>query len=315
MPNYRCRALFEGFSEAMDNLAQKEGRRDMKIKTICAGVLLVLLWAPGVFGLSVENQVDLLLNSLRFDRTMNARLADGLKIGVVSLNGYAQGQVVATKAEQAFKTLAGKKFRGHQTQVVAIRGSSPEELVQAMVGQGLDLLFVCPSPLECLKRLLIAATSNKVLVFACDAQGVKAGAALAVVDRAGQPRILLNVDAARMQGANFKSSFLRMAECINSAGELKAVYQHPTLVGKRKIVGDDPVYPKMARLAKKEATLVAKLIIAPDGGIRDVNFLKTDKLFENAVRKALNTWRFKPHHIAGRAVPTYTVMNFKFNLN
>lgn len=315
MPYYQGRALINGLSEAVDDHAQKEGRRDMRIRTICAGALLVLLWAPGAMGMSVEGQVDLLLNSLRFDRTMNARLADGLKIGVVSLDNYPQGQVVATKAEQAFKTLAEKKFSNYKTQVVAIRGASPEALVKAMSSQELDLVFVCPSPLECLKSLLIAATSGKILVLACDAEGVRSGAALAVVDRAGRPRILLNVDAARRQGAKFKSSFMRMAECIDSSGELKAVYQHPTLVGKRKLVGDDPVYPKMARLAKKEATLVAKLLIAPDGIIRNVNFLKTDKLFENAVRKALNGWRFKPHHVAGRAVPTYTVMNFKFNLN
>lgn len=297
-----------------NELIRGEGR-NMKSRIVMVGVFLGLCWSSAAFGLSVEGQVDLMLNSLRFDQGMNARLAGGLKIGVLSLRGNPGNRKLAMQAEQAFQTLGSQKFKGQSVQVLLVQAATPEELIEAMVDQGLDLIFICPTPEECMKKILAAASRDKVLALAADADSVAAGAALAVVDRAGKPRILLNVDAARSQGARFKTSFMRMAECVSSGGQLKAVYQHPALVEKRKLRGDDPVYPKIARLAKKEATVVAKLTIAPDGSISGIKFIKTDKLFEPAVTAALQTWRFKPHQVAGRAVPTYTVMNFKFNLN
>jgi protein TonB len=84
---------------------------------------------------------------------------------------------------------------------------------------------------------------------------------------------------------------------------------------KRRIAGNEPAYPRIARAAGLEATIIVKIFITPEGTVGEVKFLKTDKHFEQAVRDALAQWRFSPHMINNRPVGTYTVYKFVFKLN
>ncbi len=94
----------------------------------------------------------------------------------------------------------------------------------------------------------------------------------------------------------------------------KPTYQAPDIIKKRRIAGSEPAYPRIARAAGLEATIIVKIFITPDGRVGEVKFLKTDKHFEKAVRQALASWKFSPHTINGRAVGTYTVYKFVFKL-
>jgi outer membrane biosynthesis protein TonB len=56
------------------------------------------------------------------------------------------------------------------------------------------------------------------------------------------------------------------------------------------------------------------VFISAEGIVERVAFVQTDKNFEDTVRAALATWRFKPHLVGGKPVKTYTKISFVFNL-
>jgi periplasmic protein TonB len=91
-------------------------------------------------------------------------------------------------------------------------------------------------------------------------------------------------------------------------------YQPPEVAKKRRTSGREPEYPRIARAAGLEATILVKIFITPEGDVGEVQFLKSDPHFEEAIREALRTWKFSPHMINGRAVGTYTVYKFVFKL-
>ncbi len=91
-------------------------------------------------------------------------------------------------------------------------------------------------------------------------------------------------------------------------------YQAPEVIKKRRVSGHEPIYPRIARAAGLESTIIVKIFITPDGRVGEMKFLKTDKHFEKAVRESLATWRFSPHMINNRPVGTYTVYKFVFKL-
>lgn len=94
----------------------------------------------------------------------------------------------------------------------------------------------------------------------------------------------------------------------------KPTYQPPEVVKNRRVTGSDPLYPRIARAAGLEAVIIVKIFITPEGQVGDLQFIKTDKHFEAAVREALSGWKFSPHMINNRAVGTYTVYKFVFKL-
>ncbi|HUU02594.1 MAG TPA: TonB family protein [Myxococcota bacterium] len=94
----------------------------------------------------------------------------------------------------------------------------------------------------------------------------------------------------------------------------KAVFQRFGELRKRRVSGADPVYPRIARQAKIEATLVVRLEITPLGRVKSFRFLKTQEAFEKGVTDAIKSWRFSPYLVTGKAVATYTVYKFVFKL-
>jgi len=95
---------------------------------------------------------------------------------------------------------------------------------------------------------------------------------------------------------------------------LKSVFQRFGELRKRRVSGADPDYPRIARQAKIEATLVVRLEITPRGRVKNFRFLKTHEAFEKSVIDAIKSWRFSPYLVAGKAVATYTVYKFVFKL-
>ncbi len=89
----------------------------------------------------------------------------------------------------------------------------------------------------------------------------------------------------------------------------------PEVIKKRLIAGSaQPEYPRIARAAGLEATIIVKIFISPEGEVGEVQFLKSDPHFEEAVRACIKSWKFAPHMINGRPVGTYTVYKFVFKL-
>jgi protein TonB len=78
-----------------------------------------------------------------------------------------------------------------------------------------------------------------------------------------------------------------------------------------------PIYPKRAKMMKREGYVKLEFTITPFGTVKDVAVVesKPPKLFDNSAKNALLKWKFKPKVVASQAVEQRAMIQIDFRLN
>jgi len=92
----------------------------------------------------------------------------------------------------------------------------------------------------------------------------------------------------------------------------RSIFVPPELA--HKISGDMPAYPGLARKARVEGTVVAKICVDHAGAVTGVHILKSLPLLDDEVVRAVSAWRYQPFRYNGRPLPFCHLGNFRFNL-
>ncbi len=283
---------------------------------LVVGVCLLLLFRP--FPASAEDQrlpvktrVAILLKALTYNHNLKSRCSGGLRIGVIAMAGDDASLSVANETLKEIRAKSGIRVSGLKISAELVSVAAPADITSAVAAKKLNVLYLSPRMRPILNATFRLAKKRKLLVLSGESGHAKSGAAITVVLRGSKPKILVNAEAAAGQGAALDARLLRLAEVVQPG----AKYQPPDVIKKRRISGQDPQYPGIARTARKEATLMVKIYITPDGDVGKIKFLKSDPHFEDEVRKAIKSWKFSPHKINNRPVGTYTVYKFDFKLD
>lgn len=79
----------------------------------------------------------------------------------------------------------------------------------------------------------------------------------------------------------------------------------------------NPDYPYQARERGTEGFVAVKVLVGKDGAVRQVNILKSKPsgIFDQAVRKAVAGWRFRPGEVGGEPVTAWITTTLHFRLN
>jgi TonB family protein len=275
---------------------------------IVFSVLAVGLPGPALAG-PTESQLQLLLKALAYDRLLPTRCPEGVNLGVLAPAGDPTALVAARAVAAA---LDGKTLEsGVALRARAVEFQAPTDLGAAVKSGALNTLFLLLASKEQVPELSQLAAQHRVLLISDQPEFLGEGVALAVAAQGGGDRLFINLQGAAAQGARFDTRLLRIAEVVGSASR----YQPPEAVRKRRLKGEDPQYPGIARSAKLQASVVVKLFIDADGRIEKLQFLKTHEVFEQAVRSALQGWAFAPVQLDGKNAATHTVLKFDFRLD
>lgn len=82
----------------------------------------------------------------------------------------------------------------------------------------------------------------------------------------------------------------------------------------RLVAGPAPEYPRQAREAKVEGTMLVKCVITTSGALRDCRIIKGLPFMEQPVLAALSQQRYTPVTFQGRPVDVEYVIPFKFKM-
>lgn len=75
-----------------------------------------------------------------------------------------------------------------------------------------------------------------------------------------------------------------------------------------------PVYPRIAREAKIEGTVILEAVIAASGSVEEVRVLRSAPLLDAAAIDAVRQWRFTPIMLNGQAIPIVMTVTVTFTL-
>jgi protein TonB len=76
-----------------------------------------------------------------------------------------------------------------------------------------------------------------------------------------------------------------------------------------------PLYPELARAARKQGIVILEAVIGEDGRVRSLRLLRSIPLLDEAAVDAVRQWQFTPTLLNGEPVPVVMTVTVGFVLN
>ncbi len=248
---------------------------------------------------------QILLRSLGYIRGVQS-WENGMQMGIVCDTERSASQEHAKRI--ADRINSAKLVKPVHAYVICV--SDAEGLKEEMAMQRLNLLYL---PLEAnrLAQTVVKIGHQEHIAVLSETAEFASGAMLALRPQGNKAKLVLNMAVLKNLGGQLDPRLLRSIEIVGHVDKAP-LYQKPKLVRSRLLSGQDPAYPRMARQAKLRGKVAVRIQISAEGRIESMHFIKTNEVFEPAVRQALAEWTFRPFLTDGQAVATYTIMVFRF---
>jgi hypothetical protein len=218
LPRARWQTKCMGVAVDMRELPMRRpsGTLTLALATIAAvGVPMTLASAAlGGDGVPPSRQVVIVMRSLAYDGNLKRRAGDAINIVILHKKGSFESESMASVMGKAFGALEATQVSGLPIVVSRLAFTGAEPLKKAVVGGGIDVIYVC----EGLDAELIAIQNvshqTRALTVAGKRSYVERGLSLGVFEIDAKCTILLNLSASRMEGAAFAPDLLRLAQVI-----------------------------------------------------------------------------------------------------
>lgn len=182
-------------------------------------VLLLVGLSGGAAGLAgqtmdvpVETQVPLFLKLLGFDRNLHPQVGGELTVGIVYQGGNRES-LVAKELALTLMRDSSIKVDGRSLHIVLI-DLDQREIGEALTAHAIAVIYV--APLRAVDVRTIARASRAALVrsFTGVTRYVDQGLAIGVGLRGDLPQIIINLPAARLEGADYPAQLLKLARVV-----------------------------------------------------------------------------------------------------
>ena len=204
-----------------DVLARPRPRRGWRaaVRVVAAGVLAALgvAGAPAVASaqeveVPVHIQVPLFMKVMSFDRQFLVRAGTEVVVGVAFQGGYAASVTARDEVVRALRGMVvGPDGRGVRAVPIDLDRVSAED---ALARVRPCVLYVAPLRGADVAALAAAARRARVTTVTGVPRYVSLGLAVGARLQGDRPRLLINVEASRQEGAAFAAELLKLAQVV-----------------------------------------------------------------------------------------------------
>lgn len=185
------------------------------------GIILILAatlgLSPAHVAEDMEVPVDLQLNIfakvLRFDRSLSDRPSEELVLGVLYQSRVRDSDLAKDQIVDLVRK-AGLTVQDRPVKVVPLTAETPADLDKALEDSGIEVLYVGPLRAFNASRFAEVTRAHSVLTLTGVPQFVEDGLSIGVGLVADRPEIIINVDAARLEGADLQARLLQLARIV-----------------------------------------------------------------------------------------------------
>jgi hypothetical protein len=157
-------------------------------------------------------QMPILLKVISFDRQLHSRAQRGVIVGVLMQRGN-RASVIAHDQAVEILTAPGTAVDGIPVRVVTF-DLDRQSLQAVFANTTLTHLYVTPLRAVDIGELASEARTAHVTTMTGVPEHLGRGLSIGVGLRGGRPRILVNVDASRAEGAELSAELLKLAELV-----------------------------------------------------------------------------------------------------
>jgi hypothetical protein len=163
---------------------------------------------------SAPAQATLFAKILTFERNLKARAGSELRLGVLYQNEVPHS---LEAQEDFFNAMCGQRAQtveGLPVRCLPIEWSGATELEAVIAREGIRALYVAPLQAVEIGEIVAISRARRVTTLTGVPEYVEAGIALGLGLRAERTLILVNLAAARAEGAAFNSQLLKLARVL-----------------------------------------------------------------------------------------------------
>jgi len=160
----------------------------------------------------VSLQIPLFLKVVSFDRQLASRMDAVLVVGIAYQRGNRESVRAKEDAERALRD-AQSAARVPRLRIVPI-DLDKESLAGELSKHGIAVLYVAPLRAMDIALVADAARAARVTTFTGTPRYLSDGLAVSVRYQGGRPKLLINVDASRSEGADFSAELLNLAQVL-----------------------------------------------------------------------------------------------------
>ncbi len=189
-----------------------DGRRNILL--LIVGLLLCCPRAQVDLAIPTAGQIPIMLKVLTYDRTLMEGAQETIRIGVLYSPDSEASANLCHEADAAFKANAGKTINRLPFSHVLLPLSSAAALEVSIAHQGFDVFCIADEDAKALPDIVSLSQRHGILTMSLADRHVVDGVAMAIEIADGKPQIVINLEAARAAGHDFRANLLRLCRVI-----------------------------------------------------------------------------------------------------
>ncbi len=157
-------------------------------------------------------QVTLFMKILKYERNLTSSDLTEAKIGVLYSSQNRESIDIKDDFIAEFKELKSTKVNEITIQTEALNGLN--SLNQAIADESIKILYITPGFKGNIAAIIAKTQANGILTFSGDKDYVEEGVSVGIGLQDRKPKIFINLESSRQEGADFAANLLKLAEVI-----------------------------------------------------------------------------------------------------
>jgi YfiR/HmsC-like len=191
-------------------------------RTVVLAIVMVIGTAPAYSDpsgfneepdLAMSVQYPLLLKILQFDRNLSSRAGQEIVIGVVYQGRFRASARACEEIHRAAQVAGAERLAEKRISVVELN-LERVNLKQALDSLNVDVAYVTPLRATDIKTITDVTRDLHITTITGVEQYVHDGLAVGLGIWQEKPRVLVNLEASRAEGADFSSQLLSLAQVV-----------------------------------------------------------------------------------------------------
>ena len=162
----------------------------------------------------VDIQYQLLLKILTFDRNLHSRTGDTLVIGIVHQKYFRTSLNVKEELMQIFDASDTPEIDSIPVACVPLPIQTLTGFDSLLAQTKIDIIYIAPLRGVDVSTLASICQSRNIVTFSGVPEYMDYGATIALDTQGDNPKILINLNAAKKIGVNFNSQLLKLSKII-----------------------------------------------------------------------------------------------------
>lgn len=175
--------------------------------------VLVSTASPQDMAVPVDLQYALFLKIISFERTLLNKNNDSLVIGILYQSRYSTSRNTKDEFIKTMLDHPAKDIKGNPIEYVLIDAMN-EDISESITANKVNILYLTPVRALDIEKIAETCRNHNILSLSGVPEYCERGLSVGIGQKGAKPEIIINLNAARAEGADFSSQLLKLAKIL-----------------------------------------------------------------------------------------------------